>query len=70
MRHFDAIAAALTHAMRQLQSLGFRLETGYVFGFSFGGQLAVEVGRRVGPQRLAEVDSKLICGVVMILCSS
>lgn len=65
MRHFDSIATALTNAMRQLQLLGFRLETGYVFGFSFGGQLATEAGRRLGQQRLAEVDSKslsIMCG--------
>lgn len=58
MRHFDPIATVLTHTLLRLQQLGFALEHGYLFGFSYGGQLASEAGRRVGPQRLGDVDSE------------
>lgn len=70
VRHFDPLAAALTALLQQLQQIGFAFERGYVFGFSFGGQLAVEAGRRVAAaaavgaadgqprQQLAAVDSK------------
>lgn len=59
MRHFDPIASVLTHTLLQLQQLGFGLERGYLFGFSYGGQLATEAGRRIGSQLLGEVDSEL-----------
>lgn len=60
VRHFDALAAALTLTLLRLQQIGFRLDAGYLFGFSFGGQLATEAGRRLGvDRRLAEVDSEL-----------
>lgn len=34
------------------------MNNGYLFGFSYGGQLATEAGRRIGYRRLKEIDSK------------
>lgn len=55
VRHFDPLAGALTALLQRLQLIGFALERGYVFGFSFGGQLAVEAGRRVAAVAVAAV---------------
>ena len=59
LRHFDAIASILTIYLMDMQEFGFNMSNGYMFGFSFGGQLVTEVGRRIGPQTIKDIDSMI-----------
>lgn len=59
VRVFDPIAQILTMQLRLLDYMRFDMNNGYLFGFSYGGQLATEAGRRIGAKRLREIDSKL-----------
>lgn len=58
VRVFDPIAQILTLQLHLLQYMGFDMSNGYLFGFSYGGQLATEAGRRLGYKRLKEIDSE------------
>lgn len=58
VRVFDPIAQILTIQLHLLDYAGFDMDNGYLFGFSYGGQLATEAGRRIGLKRLKEIDSK------------
>lgn len=58
VRLFDPIAQILTLQLYLLDYMGFNMSNGYLFGFSYGGQLATEAGRRIGYRRLKEIDSK------------
>lgn len=58
VRVFDPIAQILTLQLYLLDYLGFNMDNGYMFGFSYGGQLATEAGRRFGYKRLKEIDSE------------
>lgn len=58
VRHFDAIAHVLTLHLLEMEQYGFDLNNGYLFGFSFGGQLVVEAGHRIGEQSINQIDSK------------
>lgn len=60
VRVFDPIAQILTMQLHLLDYMGFDMNNGYLFGFSYGGQLATEAGRRIGHRRLKEIDSKSI----------
>lgn len=57
VRHFDPITHILTTTLRQLEEMGFQMTNGYMFGFSFGGQVVAEAGRRIGFNRIALIDS-------------
>lgn len=57
VRYFDQIAQILTVQLYLLDYMGFDMSNGYLFGFSYGGQLATEAGRRIGYKRLKEIDS-------------
>ncbi|XP_055708780.1 uncharacterized protein LOC129805004 [Phlebotomus papatasi] len=56
VRHFDAIAEVLTRKLCDLELIGLPPAVGFLFGFSYGGQLVSEAGRRVGPGRIKEID--------------
>lgn len=58
VRLFDPIAQILTLQLLLLEYMGFSMSNGYLFGFSYGGQLATEAGRRFGYRRLKEIDSE------------
>lgn len=58
VRLFDPIAQILTLQLYLMEYTGFNMNNGYLFGFSYGGQLATEAGRRFGYRRLKEIDSK------------
>lgn len=58
VRVFDPIAQILTLQLYLLDYMGFDMNKGYLFGFSYGGQLATEAGRRFGYKRLKEIDSE------------
>lgn len=58
VRLFEPIVQILTLQLFLLDYLGFEMSKGFMFGFSYGGQLATEAGRRIGPKRLKEIDSK------------
>lgn len=57
VRLFDQIAQILTVQLYLLDYMGFDMNNGYLFGFSYGGQLATEAGRRIGYKRLKDIDS-------------
>lgn len=60
VRLFEPIVQILTLELLLLDYVGFDMNKGYMFGFSYGGQLATEAGRRIGRQRIKEIDSKSI----------
>lgn len=60
VRVFDPIAQILTLQLYLMDYTGFDMNNGYLFGFSYGGQLATEAGRRFGYKKLKEIDSKCL----------
>jgi len=60
MKYFGAITNVLTQQLRLMETLGFIPDNGYMFGFSYGGQIVCEAGRRFGARKLKEIDSKII----------
>lgn len=59
VRQFDVIVKVLTTHLMELRLLGFDMDNGYLFGFSYGGQLVCEAGRRIGFQMINRIDSML-----------
>lgn len=57
MRVYEPMVQILTLQLYLLDYLGFDMAKGYMFGFSYGGQMATEAGRRIGHQRFKEIDS-------------
>lgn len=57
VRIFEPIVQVLTLKLLLLDYVGFDMNDGFLFGFSYGGQLATEAGRRIGHKRLGEIDS-------------
>lgn len=60
VRVFDPIAQILTLQLYLMDYAGFDMDKAYLFGFSYGGQLATEAGRRlkIGNKKIKEIDSK------------
>lgn len=56
--NFDSIAEVLAGKLRQMERLGFSPDRAFLFGFSYGGRLAVEAAQRFGPKRINQIDSK------------
>lgn len=54
---FDSLALVLTNKLNQFSRWKFNSDNMYLFGFSFGGQLVLESGRRFGKKRIARIDS-------------
>lgn len=67
VRVFDPMAQVLTLQLHLLDYMGFDMNNGYMFGFSYGGQLATEAGRRFGAKRLKEIDSKSNLDVIFVI---
>ena len=61
--YFEQITTILTTYLAKLKQNGFDMAKGYMFGFSFGGQLVAEAGQRIGNQSLDSVDSGLILNI-------
>lgn len=61
VRQFEPIVEILTAFLYELNVMGFSMNRGYMFGFSYGGQLVCEAGRRIGIQSIADIDSKHFC---------
>lgn len=57
VRQFESIVTVLTNFLFEMESIGFDMDKGYMFGFSYGGQMACEAGRRIGFQNFREIDS-------------
>lgn len=57
MRVYEPMVQILTLQLYLLDYLGFSMDKGYMFGFSYGGQMATEAGRRIGHRRFKEIDS-------------
>lgn len=53
---FNGIATVLTKKLRTFKASPFLSNEIYVFGFSFGGQLALEAGRRLGKRFIKQMD--------------
>lgn len=56
VRHFSSIAEVLKSGLRDLHQAGYDPEDMYLFGFSFGGQLVVEAGKRFGTKMIKQID--------------
>lgn len=56
VRDFNGIATVLTKKLKDFQTIGFDPNNIYMFGFSFGGQLALEAGRRSGKMLIKQID--------------
>uniref|UniRef100_A0A1B0CRY6 Lipase domain-containing protein n=1 Tax=Lutzomyia longipalpis TaxID=7200 RepID=A0A1B0CRY6_LUTLO len=59
-RQFDPITEILAGKLRPMEAMGFNLGQGFIFGFSYGGHVAVEASKRVGVRRLEAID---ICDI-------
>lgn len=56
VRKFAALSQVLVEKLRQLETEGFDPDNLYMYGFSFGAQLAINAGKLYGHQRIAEID--------------
>lgn len=56
VKDFNGIATVLTKKLKDFQSIAFKPNDIFIFGFSFGGQLALEVGRRLGKPLIKQID--------------
>lgn len=56
LANFDGIADALTRKLRDFRQQLFEPSKMYLFGFSFGGQLVLEAGRRFGERQIQQID--------------
>ncbi|XP_058454945.1 lipase member H-like [Malaya genurostris] len=57
MPNFNNLANDLVGLLKRLETVGFDPADGFIFGFSFGAQLAFEAGRRFGFGKLARIDA-------------
>lgn len=57
VRQFDSLAEVLKTKLKDLQDVGYHPDNMYLFGFSFGGQLVVEAGKRFGTKKIKEIDA-------------
>ncbi|XP_017044944.1 pancreatic lipase-related protein 2 isoform X3 [Drosophila ficusphila] len=61
--NFDTLTGAISSIILTLFKQGFDPKHGYMFGFSFGGQLASAVGRSLRPNHIIEnIDSSVRYG--------
>jgi len=56
VRKFNAISSVLLKKIQQLDKEGFNPDNMYMYGFSFGAQLAINAGIQYGVQKVAEID--------------
>lgn len=56
VRSFDSIVHVLHIHLLELERIGFNMKEGYMFGFSFGGRLVCEAGRRLGTRIIKDID--------------
>lgn len=56
LKEFDGITNVFTDKLRQFVRSKFSLDN--IFGFSFGGQIVLEGGRRLGKQSISWIDGK------------
>lgn len=59
VRTFEPIVQTLVAKLYQMEIEGYDPNQGYMFGFSFGAQLASEAGRRFGIRKILEMDCKI-----------
>lgn len=57
---FDGICNVLVEKLRQFVAIGFTIDDIFIFGFSFGGQLVLDAGRRFGAKVLPRIDGEYI----------
>ncbi|XP_055539950.1 lipase member H-like [Wyeomyia smithii] len=55
--HFEELANNLTNHYRRLEAFGFDPADGFVFGFSFGSQVAIQSGINYGANKLGRIDA-------------
>lgn len=59
--HFQPLSKLLTRKLRQLSHDGASNDNFFIFGFSFGGRIAIEAALNFGPQSVAQIDSETFC---------
>lgn len=57
---FEPIVQVLTDKLNQFAKQDFDPDNMHMFGFSYGGQLVLEAGRRFGTQLISRIDGKRI----------
>nr|XP_029724662.1 uncharacterized protein LOC115264794 [Aedes albopictus] len=62
-RRFDEISSVLLKFVRILQYEGVQFDKLFMFGFSFGGQLVLDVGNQVGFNAIEAIDTCDMAGV-------
>lgn len=60
LTNFDGIANALTVKLRHFRQHLFEPNKMFMFGFSFGGQLVLEAGRRFGERQIQQIDGEYL----------
>lgn len=59
MRNFDTIMIAVVDKIKDFTAQGFQPQiNGYIFGHSFGGQLASAIGRQFTENPFKNIDSE------------
>lgn len=66
VRDFNGIATVLTNKLKEFGTFSFDPNNMYLFGFSFGGQLVLESGRRFGGKLIKQIDGKVLSFTFLI----
>lgn len=56
--HFQPLANLVTRKLRQIRDDGISSDCMFIFGFSFGGRLAIQAALQYGPGEISMIDSK------------
>lgn len=57
---FENISSILLRFMQQLEGENFQFENGFMFGFSFGAQLATTTATNFGAKRFQQIDGEVL----------
>ena len=56
VKNVDIIGEMLKNKLDELEDLGYDPANGFIYGFSFGGRIAIMGGILYGPRRIAQID--------------
>jgi acetyl esterase/lipase len=59
VRKFDDISQVLVDKLYHLEGQGFNPDNLFIYGFSFGAQLAINAGNLYGEGKIAEIDGEV-----------
>lgn len=64
---FEELSRVLVEKLHQLEAQGFNPDNLFMYGFSFGAQLAINAGNIYGENRIAEIDGKICIESVWLI---